>query len=183
METFLRRKPRPELKPPDTLSRFVVTKHAWYKHYKRIFLITPTAIHTQNPERTLVLTNTYTFAGDSDIESVSLGGDDFEFIISARQDKRVSPAVHAAPTANMLPCGAAPGWQHFFSLMVFHVSLHSYSGEVQAPQVHLQAQAAAADRLVPMHGSSFCHGQVPDGLCHTRVRACHALPCSRKPPP
>ncbi|WIA10346.1 hypothetical protein OEZ85_010538 [Tetradesmus obliquus] len=85
---LLRRKVRPELKPPDTLSRYVVTKHAWYKHYKRIFLVTPTAIHTQNPERTLVLTNSYTFAGDSDIESVSLGTDEFEFVISARQDKK-----------------------------------------------------------------------------------------------
>eukprot|EP00882_Tetradesmus_deserticola_P004677 GHRQ01004930.1.p1 GENE.GHRQ01004930.1~~GHRQ01004930.1.p1 ORF type:complete len:129 (+),score=45.47 GHRQ01004930.1:377-763(+) len=85
---LLRRKVRPELKPPDTLSRYVVTKHAWYKHYKRIFLVTPTAVHTQNPERTLVLTNSYSFVGDSDIESVSLGTDEFEFVITARQDKR-----------------------------------------------------------------------------------------------
>jgi hypothetical protein len=97
---LLRRKVRPELKPPDTLSRYVVTKHAWYKHYKRIFLVTPTAVHTQNPERTLVLTNSYTFAGDSDIESVSLGTDEFEFVISARQDKRVSSAMHSWPEAS-----------------------------------------------------------------------------------
>jgi len=89
MDKLLGRKARPELKPPDTLARYVVTKHAWYKKYKRIFCITPTSIHTQNPERTLVLTNSYTFAGDSDIDSVSLGTDDFEFTISARQDKRV----------------------------------------------------------------------------------------------
>lgn len=86
---ILRRKAKPQLKPPDTLSRFVVTKHAWYKAYKRIFCITPTAIHTQNPERTLVLTNSYSFVGDSDIESVTLGSDEFEFVISARQDKKV----------------------------------------------------------------------------------------------
>lgn len=95
MDALLRRKARPQLKPPDTLSRFVVTKHAWYKAYKRIFCITPTAIHTQNPERTLVLTNTYTFVGDSDIESVTLGSDEFEFVISARQDKKVWGAAHA----------------------------------------------------------------------------------------
>jgi hypothetical protein len=87
---ILRRKAKPQLKPPDTLSRYVVTKHAWYKAYKRIFCITPSAVHTQNPERTLVLTNSYSFAGDSDIESVTLGGDEFEFVISARQDKKVS---------------------------------------------------------------------------------------------
>lgn len=89
MDALLRRKTKPQLKPPDTLSRYVVTKHAWYKAYKRIFCITPSAIHTQNPERTLVLTNSYAFAGDSDIESVSLGSDEFEFVISARQDKKV----------------------------------------------------------------------------------------------
>lgn len=100
---LLRRKVRPELKPPDTLSRYVVTKHAWYKHYKRIFLVTPSAIHTQNPERTLVLTNSYTFAGDSDIESVSLGTDEFEFVISARQDKKVSSSQAALACV----CGAS----------------------------------------------------------------------------
>eukprot|EP00878_Enallax_costatus_P017100 GHUV01017955.1.p1 GENE.GHUV01017955.1~~GHUV01017955.1.p1 ORF type:complete len:255 (+),score=79.87 GHUV01017955.1:378-1142(+) len=88
MDKILGRKPTPELKPPDCLSRYVVTKHAWYKKYKRIFCITPTAIHTQNPERTLVLTNSYTFVGDSDIESVTLGADEFEFIVSARQEKK-----------------------------------------------------------------------------------------------
>jgi hypothetical protein len=102
MDSILRRKARPQLKPPDTLSRFVVTKHAWYKAYKRIFCITPTAIHTQNPERTLVLTNSYTFTGDSDIESVTLGSDEFEFVISARQDKKVrssSCSTHHAPAS------------------------------------------------------------------------------------
>jgi hypothetical protein len=105
---LLRRKVRPELKPPDTLSRYVVTKHAWYKHYKRIFLVTPTAIHTQNPERTLVLTNSYTFAGDSDIESVSLGTDEFEFVISARQDKRVSSNRASVACSVQCPFSCSP---------------------------------------------------------------------------
>lgn len=98
---ILRRKAKPQLKPPDTLSRYVVTKHAWYKAYKRIFCITPSAVHTQNPERTLVLTNSYSFAGDSDIESVTLGGDDFEFVISARQDKKVC--------SSCIPAGLSSG--------------------------------------------------------------------------
>lgn len=95
MDKLLGRKARPELKPPDTLARYVCVKHAWYKKYRRIFCITPSAIHTQNPERTLVLTNSYSFVGDSDVESVALGGDEFEFVISARQDKRVRGLLHA----------------------------------------------------------------------------------------
>lgn len=107
---MLRRKAKPQLKPPDTLSRYVVTKHAWYKAYKRIFCITPSAIHTQNPERTLVLTNSYSFAGDSDIDSVTLGSDDFEFVISARQDKKVRPAPHLClqEYPRLEACMAAP---------------------------------------------------------------------------
>ncbi|KAF8069423.1 GRV2 [Scenedesmus sp. PABB004] len=88
MDRLLGRRARPELKPPDCLARYVTTKHAWYKRYRRIFCITPSAVHTQNPERTLLLTNSYAFAGDSDIESVALGADEFEFVITARQDKK-----------------------------------------------------------------------------------------------
>lgn len=110
---ILRRKAKPQLKPPDTLSRYVVTKHAWYKAYKRIFCITPTAIHTQNPERTLVLTNSYTFVGDSDIESVTLGSDEFEFVISARQDKKVCSGRSDASThmlASTASSWSTGGW-------------------------------------------------------------------------
>lgn len=109
MDKILGRKPTPELKPPDCLSRYVVTKHAWYKKYKRIFCITPTAIHTQNPERTLVLTNSYPFVGDSDIESVTLGADEFEFIISARQDKKVRTSSLHCTAASMALRGRSTG--------------------------------------------------------------------------
>ena len=90
---------RPEQKPPDCVSRYLVVKHSWRGKYKRILCITPTAIHTQNPEGRLVLTNTYVFAGagEADVESVTLGADDAEsFVLSARQDKRVRAVVVAA---------------------------------------------------------------------------------------
>lgn len=93
MNTLLGRKQRPELKPPDCVGRYVTTKHSWYKKYKRIFCITPSAVHTQNPERGQQLTNSYSFTGDADIESVLLGTDDYEFVLSARQDKRVRPDI------------------------------------------------------------------------------------------
>jgi hypothetical protein len=37
------------------------------------------------------------------------------------------------------------------------------AGQVQGPQVHLQAQAAATDRPVSMHGSSVSHWPLHDG--------------------
>jgi len=88
---------RPELKPPDCIARYVVVKHSWRGKYKRIVCITPTALYTQNPEGRLVLTNSYVFAagGDSDIESVALGGDDQEFTLGARQDGKVRAVVRA----------------------------------------------------------------------------------------
>ncbi len=91
MQLLGRKQRPPELKPPDCIARYVCTKQSWRGKYKRIFCITPTAVHTQNPERTLVLTNTYVFAGagESDIDGVTLGADDAEFVVSARQDKRV----------------------------------------------------------------------------------------------
>lgn len=91
MDKLLGRRPRPELKPPDCVARYICVKHSWRGKYKRVFCITPGSVLTQNPERTLVLTNTYVFSGESDIDSVSLGSDDFEFVISARQDKKVGP--------------------------------------------------------------------------------------------
>ena len=90
MDKILGRKQRPESKPPDCLSRYSCVKHSWRGRLKRVFCITPTSVHTQNPDRTLVLTNSYSFTEDSDIDSVSLGSDDYEFIISVRQDKRAS---------------------------------------------------------------------------------------------
>lgn len=54
--------------------------------------ITPEAIVTQNPESGMGITNTYFFAGDPDIENVTVGAGnevDGEFTIIARQDKKV----------------------------------------------------------------------------------------------
>jgi DnaJ family protein C protein 13 len=96
MDKLLGRKQRPESKPPDCLARYNCIKHSWRGRLRRVFCITPTAVHTQNPDKTLVLTNSYTFVDDSDLESVSIGSDEFEFTISVRQDKRVSfLAFHA----------------------------------------------------------------------------------------
>lgn len=58
-------KPRPELKPPDCIARYVVIKHSWRGKYKRIVCITPSALYTQNPEGRLVVTNSYVFAAVS----------------------------------------------------------------------------------------------------------------------
>ena len=63
MEKLFSGRRRPEQKPPDCISRYLVHKTSWRGRYKRILCITPTAIHTQNPEGRLVLTNTYAFAG------------------------------------------------------------------------------------------------------------------------
>jgi len=100
-----------DTKPADTVARYLVVKHSWRGRYKRVLVITPTAVHTQNPERTLALTNTYTFASAAaaaaesappsldnpaggggshggDIESVTLGEDGQEIVLSARSDAR-----------------------------------------------------------------------------------------------
>jgi len=50
-----------------------------------------------------------------------------------------------------------------------------FAGQVQAVEVQLQAQAAAANGLVPMHGSSKRTGQVPGcvqnpGVSHNAVQ-------------
>jgi hypothetical protein len=49
--------------------------------------------------------------------------------------------------------------------------------QVQGPEVQLQAQAAAVDRPVPMHGRSECVGQVLDGSQGARVSGTVALLC------
>jgi hypothetical protein len=187
MDAILRRKAKPQLKPPDTLSRYVVTKHAWYKAYKRIFCITPSAVHTQNPERTLVLTNSYAFAGDSDIEGVLLGGDEYEFTLSARQDKKVRWGVrsvhgaraccrHGGHTAR--PHGRPCSSSYVRGCVCLRprpraplspLPLPPPPGQVQAAQVHVQAPGAAADRPVPVHGCSGRDGALPRGRARAGV--------------
>lgn len=108
-----------------------------------------------------MLTNSYTFIGDADIDSVTLGADDFEFVISARQEKKASVAVFQ-------PYGSYSSVQHVCMRLLAGRSsalplIPFASGKVQAPEVHLQAQGIAPDRPVPMHGSCLGCGQMPPG--------------------
>jgi DnaJ family protein C protein 13 len=90
MDKLLGRKTRPEpLKPGDCLARYLCIKASWRGRYRRIFCITSTCVITLNPEvKGLAVTNTYYYAEDTDIDSITVGSDAEEFTISARQDKK-----------------------------------------------------------------------------------------------
>lgn len=60
---------------------------------RRIFCITPNGIYTQRDDEGLLVTNTYSFVGDADIDSISIGRSDDEIIINARADKKVITAT------------------------------------------------------------------------------------------
>lgn len=86
---LLGRKRKPELKPLDCVARYVVVKHhQWRGQYKRILCITPSEVLTQDPAQNLHVTNTYSFLGDADIDSIQAGPGPDEFVISARGDKK-----------------------------------------------------------------------------------------------
>jgi hypothetical protein len=65
---------RPEVKPADCVARYVVVKHSWRGKYKRVLCITPTAVHTQNPEAHLAITNTFTFGAVRFLFGAEVGG-------------------------------------------------------------------------------------------------------------
>lgn len=93
MDVLLGRKPKATLKPPNCLARYAVTKHnQWRGKYRRVLCVTPDELISLNPELNMAVTNSYSFVGDSDIESITVGGGDEEgdFTISARQDKKAS---------------------------------------------------------------------------------------------
>ena len=75
--------------PPDCVGRFLCTKFTWRGKYPRVLCITPSTVVTQHPDN-LAITNTWTFIGDPDIDSVSVGPGPLEFSLSARKDSRVS---------------------------------------------------------------------------------------------
>lgn len=89
MDKLLGRRPKPEAKPQNCVSRYVCVKHSsWRGKYKRILCVTTGAVVTQNPERGLTVTNVYLFADRTDIDGISIGADPTEFILSARQDEK-----------------------------------------------------------------------------------------------
>ena len=98
MDALLGRKPKSELKPANCLGRYVVTKHnQWRGKYRRVLCVTPEDLITLNPEQGMAATNTYSFVGDADIESITVpqqtsgsgvSDEEAEFTISARQDKK-----------------------------------------------------------------------------------------------
>lgn len=78
-----------QFKPDDCLARYLVTKKSWRGSYPRILLLCVTGIDTQDPAG-FRITNSYRF--DADVESISIGSDAAEFILSVRQDSKVRGA-------------------------------------------------------------------------------------------
>jgi hypothetical protein len=161
---FGRRK-RTELKPVDCISRYLCVKHSqWRGHYRRILCITPKSIVTQSPERGLPVTNVYDFCGDSDVESIVLGrtgqGDDLEFVVTARQDKKARRTAAFMGSTSLLIWCMRP------------------TEQVQAHQVHLQAQESPAHRPVPMHCCRWCTWSLPARHQSARVSYTLNLPGS-----
>ena len=99
-------------KPEDLkalhLARYWCTKlSSWRGRYRRIFCVSFGAVSTQRDDEGLVVTNTYSFIGESDIESIALGKTNDEFIITARADKKVhrKAAIRAdSPQKRMDDC-------------------------------------------------------------------------------
>lgn len=88
----MRKQQDPQM-PPDCVGRFLCTKFSWRGRYRRFMCITPTAVITQHPDN-LAITNTYTFVGETDIDTVSVGAsepEEQEFTLSTRSDKKVRP--------------------------------------------------------------------------------------------
>eukprot|EP00798_Chlamydomonas_sp_ICE-L_P011458 gene11458-34168_t len=80
-----------ELKPPDCIARYFVTKYSWRGKYRRILAITPTEILTQDPAGNLACTNSYHIWGDPDIDGIQISSgndDEAEFTLSCRGDKK-----------------------------------------------------------------------------------------------
>ena len=75
--------------PPECVGRFLCTKFTWRGKYLRVLCITPTAVVTQHPDN-LAITNTWSFSGGSDIDSIVVGPGPLEFSLSARKDSRAS---------------------------------------------------------------------------------------------
>lgn len=81
---------RPEDLKAFYLARYWCTKlSSWRGRYRRIFCISFGGVSTQRDDDELVCTNTYSFIGESDIESITLGKTNDEFVIVARADKKV----------------------------------------------------------------------------------------------
>ena len=81
--------------PTDATARYLCTKHSWRGKYRRLLCITPTALVTLKPD-SLVVTNTWQLDDDPDIDGITIGsfqlGDELEFSIQARQDKKARSA-------------------------------------------------------------------------------------------
>lgn len=75
--------------PPECVGRFLCIKFTWRGKYPRVLCITPSAVVTQHPDN-LAITNTWTFAGGSDIDGIAVGPGPLEFSLSARKDSRVN---------------------------------------------------------------------------------------------
>jgi hypothetical protein len=77
--------------PSESAARFLVTKLSWRGNYRRILSITASAVVTQYPD-TLVVTNSWSFAGDHDIAGIEVGGEHADgaiVILQFRRDKKV----------------------------------------------------------------------------------------------
>ncbi|KAK9868448.1 hypothetical protein WJX84_004951 [Apatococcus fuscideae] len=80
-----------EPRASDSIARYLCTKHSWRGKYRRLLCVTPTALVTVKPDN-LVVTNSWQLDDDPDIDGITIGsfqhGDELEFSILARQDKK-----------------------------------------------------------------------------------------------
>eukprot|EP00210_Caulerpa_lentillifera_P007523 g7188.t1 len=71
------------------LARYWCTKlSSWRGRYRRIFCVSLGTVSTQRDDEGLGLTNTYSFLGDSEIESITLGKTQEEFVLMVKADKK-----------------------------------------------------------------------------------------------
>ena len=78
--------------PDDVVGRFMVTKASWRGRYRRVLVVTRSAVLTLHPEDGSV-TNGWQFSGEADLDGARPSGglsDDLEFILSTRKDNKVS---------------------------------------------------------------------------------------------
>jgi DnaJ homolog subfamily C member 13 len=84
---------RERFQPSEGSARFLVTKISWRGSYRRLLVITPSALVTLYPD-SLAATNSWSFGDDGDIAGIDLAGDHAEgevIVVRFRRDRRGLP--------------------------------------------------------------------------------------------
>lgn len=144
-----------EPRASDSIARYLCTKHSWRGKYRRLLCVTPTALVTVKPDN-LVVTNSWQLDDDPDIDGITIGsfqhGDELEFSILARQDKKVYIVETVSCSTCTLQVSCA-GAQHVFEIAQSKFKAQKFTCKHRASfltLLHRTLSAAAAAGHCPI---------------------------------